>query len=620
MSDVFLSVALDVDRPVVERELRFTNYTNVVSGSASGMTWAVGRVDNCIFWGPAWDRGSRTRVLIGGRVALDETEWAAAERLPYEGGLAPRHLLKRWLDGGAAAVADYNGAALVVVIDERKREAHIWTDRLGFYPAFASTAHGQIVASHPDLIARVSAASGRPFAIDEATIAEFLRTGKSVPPFSYWREVRHLDSACRHHLAFDGSGFSTREKYWAPAFVDGEPPLSRGEFVSAFVDALRAATRRRSLSRLGRTVVMLSSGADSRGVLAALQSPEAAHCYTYYDEPNAELRGAQRIAALAGARHFPLQRGADYYVAHAPETVRLSGGMWSVDSGHHTGFAETICKTSNPGVILTGDFCDALFKGEVLNRRRRTFLGRNLPLFELSHYDHEYHFPFAPIAPSWLAKVDERLDLRFPAALRRDDPRKAEFARLAPLSRGGVASGHLALWRLAPFDFVVADKDVLDLYGRMSVADKLSGIAFGQAIARITGPRMARVLNNNFGAPVGTSEAGRVALFLAGVAVRKLKRAVGRPRRSDSVAGAGSWPELAKVALKSEAMRDWFSDIPRRHGEALLGYIHPAMREWSFEDYATRSTFQLYRLMTVDLWLRQCRHSGVAREGTAEAT
>jgi asparagine synthase (glutamine-hydrolysing) len=308
------------------------------------VTWAVSRVDDFALWGPAWDHSSQTRVIIGGRIALEEGEWAAAERLPYQGGLAARHLLSRWLSHGAAGVSEYNGAALIVVIDERLREAHIWTDRMGLFPAFATDKCGAIIASHPDVIARLCAASGRPLAIDEVTIAEFLHTGASTFPHTYWREVRHLDAGRRFNLGFQAGSerLHERERYWTPAFLNGEPPLAREPFVEAFAHAFRAAGRRRSLSRLGRTAVLLSAGADSRGVLAAMRAPSEVDCYTYFDEPNEELRGAQKIAALAGARHFPLHRPADYYVANAAETVRLSGGMWSIESGHHTGFAKTI--------------------------------------------------------------------------------------------------------------------------------------------------------------------------------------------------------------------------------------------------------------------------------------
>ena len=71
MSDIFLSAGIEVDAALVARELRFTDYTKVESGSAAGLTWALSRVDDLGLWGPAWDQASQTRVLIGGRIALE---------------------------------------------------------------------------------------------------------------------------------------------------------------------------------------------------------------------------------------------------------------------------------------------------------------------------------------------------------------------------------------------------------------------------------------------------------------------------------------------------------------------------------------------------------------------
>src|ERR1043165_1962141 len=112
MSDFFLSAGVEVDRSLVERELRFTECTNVESGAVAGLTWVVSRVDDFGLWGPAWDQESQTRVLVGGRVALEEPDWSAAERLPYQGGLAGRHLLSKWLTRGPAGGGGEHGAAV----------------------------------------------------------------------------------------------------------------------------------------------------------------------------------------------------------------------------------------------------------------------------------------------------------------------------------------------------------------------------------------------------------------------------------------------------------------------------------------------------------------------------
>lgn len=605
MSDIFLSSGVGVDIHAIERAMTFTDCTRVQSGHAAGMAWAVGRVDDWGIWGPAWDPASQTRLLLGGRIALEEADWSAAERLPYEGGLAARWLLAQWLDLGAAGISSFNGAALAVVLDERAHTAHLWTDRMGFYPAFVSDERGVIVSSHPDLIARALTAAGRPPKVDHVTIAELLRTGTSVHPHTYWREVRQLDAGSAYTISA-ADEFRSNGAYWRPAYVDQAPPLERNAFIEAFSDALRAAGRRRSLSRLGKTVVLLSSGADSRGVLCATNAPDQVDCYTYYDEPNMELEGAQRIAGLTHARHASLQRPRDYYVQHAESTVALSGGMWGIESGHHAGFAAEIREQSQPGTVLTGCYCDYLFKGLGLNRRHAQIMGRNLPLYVAQPYSHQFYQPFSWIDPDWASRVDERFNARFPSEIRDGDPRLAEYARLSPISREADASGRLTLWKTLPFDVIVADSDVLDAYGRLSVADKLSGIAFGKAVARVTGRRIASVVNSNFGAPVGSGELGRVSAFVLASLARKARRAMGGapPVDQASVATLGSWPNLTRVALHSSIMRNWFHDFTRPN-EILWQMLHPVCRAWSFEEFARRDVFLLYRIITAGLWMKR---------------
>ena len=117
---------------------------------------------------------------------------------------------------------------------------------------------------------------------------------------------------------------------------------------------------------------MLSSGADSRAPLFAACNPSKVTCFTFYDEPNAELRGAQAWATV-GARHIPLKRNSEYYIENAAQAVRMSGGMWSTDSAHYGGFIDRL-QEENPGVVLTGCYADYLFKGLSYNRAQELFL------------------------------------------------------------------------------------------------------------------------------------------------------------------------------------------------------------------------------------------------------
>ena len=132
MSDFLLAAGVAVDVEDVTERLRWTPQMQSWSGQVGSLTWIITRVDDDTHWGPGWDPVSRTRVLVVGRFAFEEDEWQQAEKTPYQGGLAARLILSRWLDGGEQPIENLNGAGLALIIDEIRGELHLWTDRI-FY-------------------------------------------------------------------------------------------------------------------------------------------------------------------------------------------------------------------------------------------------------------------------------------------------------------------------------------------------------------------------------------------------------------------------------------------------------------------------------------------------------
>jgi hypothetical protein len=351
---------------------------------------------------------------------------------------------------------------------------------------------------------------------------------------------------------------------------------------------------------------MLSAGADSRSALFGATDPTQTTCYTLYDEPNPELEGARRLASAVGAHHIALRRGPEYYIEHAADAVRLSGGMWSIESAHFGGVADVI-RLSQPGVLLTANYADYLFKGLALNREHRRIFGRALPLFRLCDYRHEFYLPFLPITAEWKKRVEQRLAARFlNDGSTSQDVRRTEYFRLAPLSRAGGASANLCLWRQLPYDPFMLDRDLLDVYGQMSVSDKLSGIAYGMAVARVVGSQGLKVANNNYGAPVGANELTRVAAFGWASLKRKLGR-VKQPFTRDplSVATLGPWPYFARVVERSLGLRDWLAALPIGQSELLFEIVGKEHRNLSMGDWACRDPTLIVRMFTVSLWLSQ---------------
>ena len=138
--------------------------------------------DNPDHYAPAVDPGSGVQVITSGRLVLPQRDWQRAERLPFNGGLACRVMLDRYLKDGSSGVAPYNGAAVVFVWDPRIQELHLWTDQFGYHPAFLYTKGTNaptIFTTFPELLREDSFADSTP---DEISMAEFLRAWRATPP------------------------------------------------------------------------------------------------------------------------------------------------------------------------------------------------------------------------------------------------------------------------------------------------------------------------------------------------------------------------------------------------------------------------------------------------------
>ena len=560
-------------------------------------------------WAPARCEIRGVTAVVVGRTALEPAEWDAAADLPFEGGLAARHVLRDWFAGGAEAVERFNGAAAILIVEEQPLRVHVWTDRAGVMPLYTwRDRDGVVVGSTPDSIASVAASLGRTLPLDQVTVAEFVMTGRATHPFSYWEGIEQLDPGARHgwlpeaadQLLFSGT-------YWSPLDPTEGPLSSRNEIVAELADSLQRAIERRTHSRFGECALMLSAGADSRAILFGADDVSRLRCWTLLDEENAEVRGASRLATIAGAEHELLQRGAGFYIDEAATTVSVTGGMWSTESGHWAGFVETIM-ASAPGALLTGCYADYLFKGLALDRRHRRLLGRNLPLYRLDEPRprSSFYLPWFRLDEEWDQRVRERMEADLGKRRDSNERRALEAARLFPLSREGDAAGRNFLRRTTPFDPIMADRDVLHTFSRIGPDHRVNGIAFGMAVDRICGPTARSVLNNNHSTPVGATASRRVGVFLLHSLKRKLVKRMERSKNTAAtgVASAGSWPDMGRVIAIHPGIGEWISARSSGERSFFERLLADKDIEWS-RDWFARHPFLFHRILTLCHWADQ---------------
>lgn len=602
---LFSSAPLDAAR--WGKALHFSPDARTLAAACPPFAGVLVRLDQPALWDPATDAATRVTVFLAGRLNLDPDDWERARHLPHAGGLACRHLLDRWLRQPGEFAAALDGACCAIVFDPRESALHLFTDRMGVFPVYKPAGGPVHLCSHPDVLADLLASEGRDPPLDALTMAECLQTGMSVHDFTYYDGVRQLDAATHYRWRLESGGerWSSLGEYWRPARGPA-PAADAGKLAEELAAAFRRAGLRRDPAILGRSGLLLSGGADSRTLLFSAPDPAAVESFTFCDRVNSEAEVARRIAAAAGAPHHLLCRTPEHYGLGAWESVRISGGMWSIKDCHFHGFLPTL-REAGLGHLMTGCYADYLLKGLSFNRKPRTFLGKGLPLDDLAPFSFDYYQPFCSIAPHWAERVRGRLEERFPPACREayeTDSSAVEELRLRPLSREADAMGRLFLLRTLPWDPVLVDNGILALLERIPPRLKLNGRVFRAAVGLVVPAAAKAILNNNDHSPVDAPEPLRIAAYV----LHKARQMIAKPfsrRQPPSLATDTSWPDFGYYVANSKVVVElWNSPSPAQR-EILGDLLGEDPWARSLAEWGRRDVDLILRLLTLRIWLTQ---------------
>lgn len=519
-------------------------------------------------FGPAIDMRTGVRVVTSGRLAWSANDWARAAKLPYNGGLASRLVLERYLDRGAGAVAPFNGSAVIVVHDPRSAQIHLWTDQFGYHPCFlyrSDDVGNCIITTFPDL---VLADPGVQATYDYVSMAEFLRAWRATPPNTYFSEIKHAGAA--KHITVDLRGGSIRsEDYWTP-FDDGFFPS-----MSAAAEELAGAVRLAIAERTAvaeHPVVFISGGADSRVLLFCAEDPGRITAVNLYERPAAELDVARRLAELAGSRFAAFQRDTDFYPRNLPDTVRWSGAMWSIEDAHYSGFADEV-RGFDADLVMTACTTDWVFKGYGLEKRCLTLFGRNLPFYGYLGQRTDGFLPNYPRrSPTELAgSIDARMAAWFagtPATLTIPRDRLlVEDRRVRPAAYTVSVSGPI-MYRTFPYDTFLADSRIAFCYSRTHPDWKLNHELWGKAVALLSGGA-GSVVNSNYGWRVNASMPEKAAMFAAGWLRRRLQRSAPGDQDDDRPPSSGSWPDFSWYMRHSPTLDKFWNSATAEERERM---------------------------------------------------
>jgi asparagine synthetase B (glutamine-hydrolysing) len=548
-------------------------------------------------WGPYRSEDDQVIVALCGRVALDQKEWDEAQRVEGVGGLACKFILKCYREGGMQRVGELSGNFVVLVFDRNARKFFIATDRWGLAPAFQQDASvPTVISSHPDALAD---AVGESRNWDLTSFAEFILTCRLSYPFTHYQRIRALPLASITTVALSEEGGQTRSS--RPYFEfrsDPQPDAKLEDLAEGLASAFRNSVARRTWPVLGRSAVALSGGLDSRTILCAAPRRDELIALCCYDQENDEFRTARAVARQAGVPFVPLRRGFDYYADHAAEGVKISGGMGCIASNHFLGFRRAF-KDAGVDNLLTGCYCDYVFKGLALNKRVNRWTTRE----SLGKFDFSYYASHFQVGSDLARSVRERLEEQFPAECRPYDsePRVAEVERrrVFPLLYEEDNAARSIPQRTMPWYFPVADNDLMDIHLKMSTRMKLNRSLFTRTVKRVCGDAVSRIPDANTGVRVGAS----ILREACSCHLKRAKRLLGRARPSQAT--DGSWPNWGFYVNHSDKIRAlWLQPNPVAF-EFFQGLLGKDRFSTDIRAYPGRDVWLFTQLFTLKLWLDQ---------------
>ena len=553
--------------------------------------------DDAVLWGPAWSADRDVLVASTGRIALDESEWESARRLPGEGGVACRHVLAKYREGGLSAVGRLDGHFTLIIFDRRRNCLHLVTDRWGLAPCFEHVSDAvPVFASHPDALADATGESGN---LDTTSLAEFALTARVSAPFCHYVRLRSLAVATVRTIEFhEGAARRKPASAYFQFQYDPRPPEELETVAAELAGTLRDAAARRSLPLFGRTAVALSGGLDSRTLLCATGRAGDVVAFCCHDAENDEFRIARSIAAAAGAEFVPLRRSPEYYAESAALGVRISGGLGSVASNHFLGFRDAL-KSLGTGSLLTGCYWDYLFKGLGYNKRVNKWTTMESPGdFDFSFYARHGRFT-TPLA----GKVRERLEAQFPARLRSDRSEaglaEIEHRRIFPLFYEEDSTARSVPQRVMPWYIPFADAAVMDARLKLGTAMKLNRRAMIQATRRLCGPVIAGIPDANTGVAIG-APVWREAISAH---TRRLRSKLMKLRSKRAT--ASSWLNWGYFIRHSAPLRALW-DAPNPRADMLFDEIvGPGGWHRDPSAYSGFGVNLFLRLLTLKTWLDQ---------------
>lgn len=581
--------------------LKFTDATRVEIIERDLFSLVISRVDGFELWGPCEHHTADGNVLVAlaGRIALDESEWEAARRVEAPGGLACKAILDKYLRGDIPALGALNGNFAVLIHDDRTKRLLLVTDRCGMFLAYRveRPSEAPVFCSHPDVLARIT---GEAQNWDKTSLAEFLMTSRVSFPYTYYQNLRIMESGCIFSVdlreAAPLARLHTRYFEW---HFKTDPQAGEEDLAKELSIAFRNAVRRRTLPLFGCAGVGLSGGLDSRAILSCVDRRTPTRAFTLFDEENGEYNVARAIAEACGVPLIPIRREFEFYGNSAVLGVRASGGTGCITCNHFLGALKRL-ETEGIANVLTGCYCDYLFKGLALNRREQ-WLSRKDELngFNFEFYD-SFHWLQTPVREDVLARLNAQFPESTKPRLSDEDWLEVERKRTFPLACEQDLAQRVIPQRLMPWYVPAVDNEILDVYQKIPPKSKLNSSVFKKMLAFICPEKVLKIADNNTGAAINANGPGYIWARCSSALRNRMA-----DRLQHGMATNGSWPSWRHYFCHSKVVESIWSKPNPAASDIFSEILGWNPHRQSICEYMGTDVVLFQRLLTQKLWLDQ---------------
>lgn len=529
-----------------------------------------------------------------------------------------------YCDGRADRIAWLNGSFAAVLIDTRRHEIVVATDRLGSRTLFLwHDGRNLAVASRLGALLADERVSRR---LSTQGLIELVALQRTAADHTQYADVRATGAA---ELWTFKAGTLERRRTRRLAWT--RPDFSEREGSVRLADALTRAAARRTADR-ARHGILLSGGLDARLVLAAARKAgRTPPCLTAGPFRNAEVALAQAAARLAGAPFRFLDNPPSRLFDVVDPATRASDGLFTAPVNLY-GLLPGIARDHD--VLLSGHGLDYTFRGYYLPCRMAHVAGSTTRLPRLRPIPDgtpetmvrnlRVGIKAAAVEAILRPSVRRELEARKIAAMRAaiadaeiDNPYDAWDAYiLSCLGRHYAYSDFVAMESVIRHRALTFDTDVFDLYLAMPPEWRAAGRMMQAAMIRV-GPDLMRLPDANTGIRASRPFPVQIAMVFGRALARRLGLAHA-PAVPDPAMTQGSWANFAELLRRDPRF------VARLNGlsgnAALLDCglferdgLAAVVREHL--DRAANHVKLLLQLLTMASWLEQHSYSGVTVDG-----